>query len=39
MRVLELDGEAYREAETVRPGSAWRTTRPFPLSLDLGDVF
>jgi Uma2 family endonuclease len=39
MRVLELDGEVYREAETVRPGSAWSTTRPFPLSLDLGDVF
>ena len=39
MRVLELDGDAYREAETVRPGSAWSTTRPFPLSFDLADVF
>jgi Uma2 family endonuclease len=39
MRVFELDGDAYREAETVRPGSAWSTTRPFPLSLDLADVF
>jgi Uma2 family endonuclease len=39
MRVLELDGDAYREVETVRPGSTWSTTRPFPLSLDLGDVF
>jgi Uma2 family endonuclease len=39
MRVFELDGAAYREVETVRPGSAWSTTRPFPFSLDLGDVF
>jgi Uma2 family endonuclease len=38
MHVLELDGGAYREAETVRPGDAWRTTRPFPISLDLRDV-
>jgi Uma2 family endonuclease len=39
MRVFELDGAAYREVETVRPDSAWSTTRPFPLTLDLGDVF
>jgi Uma2 family endonuclease len=39
LRVLELDGDAYREAQTVRPGGAWRTARPFPLSLDLAEVF
>jgi Uma2 family endonuclease len=38
LTVLELDGEAYREAAVARPGERFATTEPFPLELDLADV-
>jgi Uma2 family endonuclease len=40
LTVLELaDDGAYREAAVVEPGQVWRTDKPFPLALDLGEVF
>jgi Uma2 family endonuclease len=38
LRVLELDGDVYREAEVVRAGAVWATERPFRLAFDLADV-
>jgi hypothetical protein len=36
--MLELDGEAYRQAVVVRPSETLTTTEPFPLKLDIADV-
>jgi len=34
LTVVELDGEAYREAAVVAAGTTFKTEEPFPLSLD-----
>src|SRR2546429_9722407 len=41
MTVLTLDdsGRRYVESAVVRPGQPWKTDEPFPLTLDLGEIF
>ncbi len=41
MSVFRLDGSGARYVETalVRPGQVWETREPFPLTLDLAEVF
>jgi len=41
MTVFRLDGAKgqYVESATVTPGEAWKTDEPFPLTLDLAEVF
>jgi Uma2 family endonuclease len=41
MAVLTLDGsgEHYVESAVLRPGEPWKTDEPFPLTLDLAEIF
>jgi Uma2 family endonuclease len=40
MTVLALaDGETYVEKAVVRPGTPWKTDEPFPLTLDVAEIF
>jgi Uma2 family endonuclease len=41
MTVFTLDdtGERYVESAVVRPGTPWKTDEPFPLTLDLAEIF
>jgi Uma2 family endonuclease len=41
LTVLTLDSahESYAETVVVRPGQPWKTEEPFPLTLDLGEIF
>jgi Uma2 family endonuclease len=41
MSVLTLDGsgEHYVEAAVLRPGEPWKTDDPFPLTLDVAEIF
>ena len=41
MTVFTLDGsdEHYAESAVLRPGEPWKTDEPFPLTLDLAEIF
>jgi Uma2 family endonuclease len=41
LTVLTLDGsgERYVESAVVRPGEPWKTDEPFPVTLDLAEIF
>jgi Uma2 family endonuclease len=39
LTVLRLDGKAYREAAVRKPTEIYETDEPFPLRLDLNELF
>jgi hypothetical protein len=36
---LDETGERYAEPTVVRPGQAWRIEEPFPVTIDLAEIF